>query len=42
MVFELLTSGATSLESCPWRIDKIMRLLESGTTLDNASATGTN
>jgi hypothetical protein len=24
--------------SCPWRIDKIMRRLESGTTLDSASA----
>jgi hypothetical protein len=28
--------------TCPWRIDKIMRPLESGTTLDNASATYTN
>jgi DNA-binding winged helix-turn-helix (wHTH) protein len=25
--------------TCPWRIDKIMRRLESGTTLDSASAT---
>ena len=27
---------------CSWRIHKIMRRLESGTTLDSASATGTN
>jgi hypothetical protein len=27
---------------CSWRIDRITRRLESGTTLDSASATGTN
>ena len=37
-------SKRTSLEqgalTCPWRIDKVMWRWESGTTLDNASATG--
>jgi hypothetical protein len=28
--------------ACPWRIDKIMRRLESGTTLDSTSATCMN
>jgi hypothetical protein len=32
----------TRNSSCPWRIDKIMRRLEYGTTLDNASARYTN
>jgi hypothetical protein len=32
--------GASS--ACPWRIDKIMRRLESGITLDSASATRMN
>jgi hypothetical protein len=27
------------LRECPWRIDKIMPRLESGTTLDSAAAT---
>ena len=30
------------VSTCPWRIDKIMRRLESGTTLDSASATRMN
>ena len=29
-------------DSCPWRIDRITRRLEPGTTLDSASATSTN
>ena len=30
------------LSTCPWRIDKIMRRLESGITLDSAAATRMN
>src|SRR5690349_3238730 len=34
--------NTASVRACPWRIDKIMRRLASGTTLDSASAIGTN
>src|SRR5687767_9875122 len=33
---------ASRAGTCSWRIDKIMRRLESGTSRDSASATGTN
>jgi hypothetical protein len=34
--------GLPEAEWCPWRIDRITRRLESGTTLDSASATRMN
>src|SRR5262252_1270160 len=42
ILFVHLIVTIVRLARCPWRIDKIMRRLESGTTLDSAFATGTN
>jgi len=35
------TVAVRRFETCSWRIDRITRRLESGTSLDSASATGT-